>query len=246
MDSQYTYSINKDKINESINTLNNIDNSINSVDLSDNFIEIEEIIKTTNFNHNNCISNYKDDINFMIEELAKIKRRINKLTDSLSNTIVEFSSSTELKSSDVENILNYYNEKRISGTGISFDSNAFKAAETNLVAAAGGTEINTVPIGLGIAAAGVTASVGAVVADSITEPKQENIEQYHEKPQEVKYDYDNLQKVEQQRMEFPKDENVNNNNPQEVVEETPYLASRNDSEVMNKFYDETTNQESQN
>lgn len=86
MSYNYTCCIDEERLNGSIETLSCIDNCLNNKDLSNDFIEIEEVIKNTNFNHNNCISNYKDKINYIEEELQNIKNDINSLTNSLSKT----------------------------------------------------------------------------------------------------------------------------------------------------------------
>ena len=94
------------------------------------------------------------------------------------------------------------------------------------------SEINTVPIGLGIAATGITASAGAVVVGTMKQKQKDNIPSYDDEtnPKKEKVEetsYDELDDYEEYE------------NEHRFVEVTPYHASR-DKQVMNKFYGEET------
>jgi len=88
--------------------------------------------------------------------------------------------------------------------------------------------INTVPIGLGIAATGISGAVGAVLVDSYNDKKKEpTIEDY--KDPEEEFDLDLEPEEETRDLSYP---------PQLEPDPTPYYASRNNSALQAKFYDE--------
>ena len=234
MSNGYTCCIDKERINSSIRTLNSVEDCINNGSLSNNFIEIEEVIKNTNFYHNNCIRDYKEKIDYALFELENIKREINKLNTVLSKTITEFSQAEELRSNDVDNIFNNFDCK-VDTSNLSVNNNLKVAHNTtefrenmnilknsmnlnnDLIEKTNTTiaEIpNTVPVGLGIGATGIAVSAGAVVLDSMKnkEKETEKEEEIEEKKEEV--------------IEPPKEEE----------EITPYFANR-DKTKTDKFYD---------
>ena len=91
------------------------------------------------------------------------------------------------------------------------------------------SEINTVPIGLGIAATGIAASAGAVVVGTMKQKQKDNIPYYDdgtnsEKEEETFYEPDEYEEYEKEHR---------------FAEVTPYHASR-DKQAMNKFYGEDT------
>ena len=67
MSGKYECCIDKIRLGESIKTLEELDNCLNNNYLVNNILEIEEIIKTLNINHNNCISNYKDKMSIIVK-----------------------------------------------------------------------------------------------------------------------------------------------------------------------------------
>lgn len=87
-------------------------------------------------------------------------------------------------------------------------------------------EINTVPIGLGIAAAGIAGAAGAVALDYISKPKQTHFESYQEP---IEY---------QTQKESPKIQNgVENPQSSEKIQEEqePYQANQ-DLNQLDKYY----------
>lgn len=88
------------------------------------------------------------------------------------------------------------------------------------------TEINTVPIGLGIAATGITGAVGAVVLDSISQPKHTHLETYREP---IEYQTPKEEPIIKNITETPQDS-------AEILEEQePYQAHR-DLKQLDKYY----------
>ena len=235
MSNGYTCCIDKERINSSIRTLNSVEDCINNRSLSNNFIEIEEVIKNTNFYHNNCIRDYKEKIDYALFELESIKREINKLNTVLSKTITEFSQAEELRSNDVDNIFNNFDCK-VDTSNLSVNNNLKVAHNTtefrenmnilknsmnlnnDLIEKTNTTvaEItNTVPIGLGIGATGIAVSAGAVVLDSMKNKEKEN----------------NKEEVEEEKHE----EVIEPKKEEEII--TPYFANR-DKTKIDKFYDD--------
>lgn len=87
--------------------------------------------------------------------------------------------------------------------------------------------INTVPIGLGIAAAGISGAVGAVLVDSYNDKhKAPVIEEYRDPDDELNLEDEEEEPID---MRYP---------APKVPDSTPYYASRNNSSVQAKFYDE--------
>ena len=88
--------------------------------------------------------------------------------------------------------------------------------------------INTVPIGLGIAAAGISGAVGTVLVDSYNDKRKDpTIEDYND-PEED-FNLNSEAEEDTRDLSYP---------PQPEIESTPYYASRNNSSVQAKFYDE--------
>ena len=236
MSGKYECCIDKIRLGESIKTLEELDNCLNNNYLVNNILEIEEIIKTLNINHNNCISNYKDKIDTILYNIQDLKKEINKLNNSVAITLKEFSEADQFKTKDIEDIFGKFdNSTDVSNLTV---NNNLKVApniqefRNNLATSVIGAvdpSINTVPIGLGIGAAGITASIGAVVVDSMNKPKHESFEEYKEPEthEEMKFDYNNLKRVEEERNKIEE----NDEQP------TPYSASR-DKIKNDKFYDD--------
>lgn len=236
MSGKYECCIDKARLGESIKTLEELDNSLNNNYLVNNLIEIEEIIKTLNINHNNCISNYKEKIDNILYNIQELKKEMNKLNTSVAVTLREFSEADQFKTKDIEDIFGKFDNKTdVASLAV---NNNLKIApniqefrnnlSTSVIGAVDST-VNTVPIGLGIGAAGITASIGAVVVDSMNKPKHETFEEYKEPKthEEMKFDYNNLNRVEEER----------NKEEEKEAAPTPYFASR-DKFKNDKFYDD--------
>ena len=270
MSNKYTCCIDKERLNSSIETLNSIDNCLNNRNLSNDFIDIEEIIKNINFNHNNCISDYKDKMNYILEELEMLKKDINNLSNSMTITVKEFSNVDEFKTDDIDNIFSYFNNNTDTGTlsvnnnlkvannidlfreNISTLKDSIKSNDINLINEIGtniadvsDNNINTVPIGLGIGAAGITGAVGAVIVDSKNKARNESLYQY--KPEEeIRYDMEEMNYSNEEHkektyddIEEPKSEPIVETKKEEEII-TPYSANR-DKEKADKFYDDEEN-----
>lgn len=239
MSNNYTCCIDKERLNGSIETLDCIENCLTTRNLSNDFIDIEEIIKNTNFYHNNCIRNYKDKIDYIIDEIENVRKEVSKLNSILNKTIKEFSQAEELKTNDVENIfedfhckvdvsnLSINNNLKVANNTSLFkenvnvlkntilkDSDLVQNIGTNVVEA--NSNINTVPIGIGIGAAGVTAAAAAVYVDSMNKKEKSKDEVVEEK---IKTNDEDKYKLKEE----------------EVI--TPYFANR-DKTKTEKFYDD--------
>lgn len=220
-----------DKIVKSYETVESIDSCVSVHNFHDYFFEMEDYIDKINLKHGKCISGYQDRIYEIIESIDKIKNKINLLTDSLKKTIDNNNrvvSISEEQASEVQhrNALQPVNNDS-SQVIIPVPKPTIEETQKEGLFPEG---YNTTPIGLGIAAAGVTASVGAVVIDSMT-PKS-----YKKAKNKAKID----------------DDDINDYADYEIADEaeekpivslridpsmTSYQAQRN-HEGMKKFYGE--------
>lgn len=98
------------------------------------------------------------------------------------------------------------------------------------------SEINTVPIGLGIAATGITGAVGAILYDSVSQPKKVELETYRE-PIEI-----------QTKKEEPENQHIleAGKEASEVLEDQePYHASRNYNQLEKYYSDNEPREENE-
>lgn len=100
---------------------------------------------------------------------------------------------------------------------------------------------NTVPIGLGIAAAGITGAIGAVIIDDKKYKESKKRRMYYDdrnSDDDLKLEgtYDTSNNISQRESFASKTTNFDKQNLKEIAD-TPYHASR-DRNSMNKFYDE--------
>ncbi len=100
---------------------------------------------------------------------------------------------------------------------------------------------NTVPIGLGIAAAGITGALGAVIIDDKKYKESKKRRMYYDdrnSDDDLKLEgtYDTSNNISQRESFASKNSNFDKQNLKEIAD-TPYHASR-DRNSMNKFYDE--------
>lgn len=100
---------------------------------------------------------------------------------------------------------------------------------------------NTVPIGLGIAAAGITGAIGAVIIDDKKYKESKKRRMYYDdrnSDDDLKLEgtYDTSNNINQRESFASKNSNFDKQNLKEIAD-TPYHASR-DRNSMNKFYDE--------
>ena len=210
--------VNLDNIQKAIETITSMNHCINSSNLTSYFTEIETTIRQINFEHANCISNYKDTMNDIYEKIDELKENLNQLQDGLATTIQNFSAAgtnyrqTNTESAKLETSVTKVPPVTSQEPEI-ISSEPVEAQQT----------INTIPIGLGIAATGIAGSVGAIVLDSMNDHKKISLEQY--KPTET---------IEDNTTPILKEKSDISIAP--VFEDnTPYHASRN-NEAMNKFY----------
>lgn len=239
----YTNYVDLDRIKGTTETLHSLDNCLNNKDLSENFQEIEEIIKKVNFEHDDCIKNYKEPISYIMDELLGIKKEVFELDSALEKTIVDFTKEEEKTVQDIRELSTYFGGKEeskiekllreITEYKVEPNSNGVTDSIAEVIAdgteIAGKQEINTVPIGIGIGATGIAASVGAVLVDSAKHNKKDTLEYY--KPNKEEQDEYIPRSIQQHR-------DINDWNI--IDDKTPYNALR-DKEIKSKFYNQDDN-----
>lgn len=198
MNENYACSIDNNKLSNSIISLVLADNYINNNDLLEDVQEIEKIINDTNFEHGNCIDNYKEDINILNEKIVEIKKDLSNLIDSLNYSIDKVNESQTINSDSLKELIGFY-----SNTTAANKINKLLSESTNNIGNVAMRKImeatnsinqynnyqdpstvttippvqtpttqsveqpySTVPIGLGIAATGISAAAGTVYVDS--------------------------------------------------------------------------------
>ena len=102
MSKGYTGCIDLERISNSLETLSSIESCINNTDLTQYIEDIEKTINDTNFEHGNCIINYKDSIDSIYKTLETTKKEITNLKDSLNLTLEKFSNIEEIKDTDIK------------------------------------------------------------------------------------------------------------------------------------------------
>lgn len=208
--------INIDYLKKSLNTMNSVNDCMQTESLSNYFIEIDKMIQSINFEHANCISDYKDDLNAIYSKIDAMKNSIFELKNALAATIQNFSSIEEvqLRENDfsIKNI-----ETNITQIPPVTDE---QAPQQEVTPQETTTPINTVPIGLGIGAAGISGAIGAVIVDSMNDNKKEKIDDYN--PEIEQYE--------------PSDASEEPEMIEPVFDDkAPYHASRNSSSI-DKYY----------
>lgn len=234
--------INIDKLNSSYETVTSLEGCVSTHNFHDYFYEMEEYISNINRKHDNCISGYKGKINEINESIDKIKNKLNLLSDSLRKTInanmlVVSEEQASVMQRNLSETLQYKNNME---PVVNNDSSEVivplpkpEIKEDEPLFPEG---YDTTPIGLGIAAAGATAAIGAVIVDS-TIPKS-----YKKNKDKPKYEIDDNDETDYRDYKIA-----------EEAEEKPivslkidpsmtsYQASRN-KESMKKFYDDIDRQ----
>ncbi len=200
-----TNTVDLDKLTSSLKIIDEVNNSLNNTSLSNIVLELDNELNKLNFEHGNCLKDYKEDLDNLTIEIDKLKTDINEFNIALDKTVKSFSNVEDIKQSDLLN-----NVSQLPTTEIKEDKT-----------------VNTVPVGLGIAASGIAGSVGAVVVDSM----------FHNEEKDTIPDYDEprVEVVEKKKPEF--DESIARETKFDDV--TPYHASR-DKEELSKFYDENS------
>lgn len=227
-----TLKIETNKVRNSYDTVKSIESYVSTHNFHNYFFDMEDYIDEINLKHGKCINGYKDRIYEITESIDKIKNKVNLLSDSLRKTLdmqtkleepsIPVSSNVQLR-----NTLEQAPNSDSSQVIIPVPKPAPEQMQKDGLFPEG---YDTTPIGLGIAAAGVTASIGAVVIDSMM-PKSAK-----RKTEEYKVD----------------DDDINDYRDYEIADEaeekpevslkidpslTSYQASRN-HDSMKKFYDE--------
>jgi hypothetical protein len=225
---QFTNSINTNKLVNTIETLSSINNCLSSYDLKENFVNIEEYLTNINFEHGSCFNNYKDEINIIYDLIDTIKKEIVELNNSIEATVDSFSISDSLDISSLEdNSTNISLRKALSSfTQIPSSDTGTSVTTTNSNTS---STINTIPIGLGIAATGISASIGAVVVDSM-----------NSKNNKRKIDYSSELEDYQDSIETKKEEKELDAfaSEKEIVPNESYKASSRNKENLEKFFDD--------
>ena len=104
----YTCCIDMERLNESIETLSSIDTCLSNKDFSSIFIDVEKKLKNINFEHNNCITDYKEDLDNIITNIDKVREGIYRLSDSLTKTVTGFNEVEDLNDNDLKELANLY------------------------------------------------------------------------------------------------------------------------------------------
>ncbi len=224
-----------EKLKNSFETVKSVEAHIFTHNCHEYFFEMEDYIDSVNLKHNKCFSGYQERIYEITESIDKIKNKINFLADSLSKTITMYEEidsevprqefDVERTNSDVElrqNLQTTNNDS--SQVIIPVPKPVIEEKQEGLFPEG----YDTTPIGLGIAAAGLTGAAGAIVIDSMM-PKSA-------KSNKPKYEVD--------------DDDINDYHDYQIADEaeekpvislkidpsmTSYQASRN-KEEMKKFY----------
>ena len=226
--------LDNEKIMGSVETLQSIENCLNQKNLQGIFMDIEQMLKEWNFEHGNFLDTYKESIGMISNELIKVKQDISNLSLALERTTQLLTSEEEKTVQDVQELSHFY-ERKIGENSIGNKAITIIPTIKNVssdiaeVIASGiqeqqaptHTEIDTIPIGIGIGVAGVVGAAGAVIYDSL-KPKKDDFEYFTPNKD------GNVQEVYQHTNEF--DINV-------FEDPTPYYAVRN-KEVIRKFYGE--------
>ena len=100
----------KDK-EQSLKMINDIINSFHVEFFNDILKNIERIIKDINFEHNNCIVSYKDDISLIKKEMKDIEKELMELPNELNNKTLEYSESYKVDISHLNNLYEVYKKK---------------------------------------------------------------------------------------------------------------------------------------
>lgn len=232
------------KIANSYETVRTLETCISNHNFHTYFYDMEDYIESVNKKHNNCINGYKNKITEINESIDKIKNKINLLSDSLSKTINMNSRMNDL-SEEQARIM-----RKSTADTLQYRENMQQTQNNDgstVIVPIPKPEIeedkplfpegyNTTPIGLGIAAAGVTGAIGAVVIDAAT-PKS-----YKRNKDKVVYEIDDNDENDYKDYKI-----ADEAEEKEIISlkidpsMTSYQASRN-SESMKKFYDDIDSQ----
>lgn len=197
--------LNLQALSNSLKVIENSNDYINSNTLSNIVLDIEKDISKINFEHGNCFNDYKDLIDNINTGLTDLKGEIAKLNDSLDKVVSSFD--------EFENI-------NLRKNSLTADVTKIPPVGENNTQTESNDSINTVPIGLGIAAAGITGAVGAVALDSMHYRYKKDLD-----------DYDDTEQYIEEKIEDKREKDI-------VFDDIrPYRAER-DQNKVDKFYGE--------
>ena len=231
MNTKYNNSLNLSKLSNSIEIISSLDSCLKNTDLSSYIIDVEEIIKNSNFEHNNYIVNYKNELNDIIRNIEKIKCEVNNLNEALYKTNESYQK-VFYDDEDIKELSNLYPNtdfSNIKNSLTNFRENLITDSK-ELVNNGSITQIPPVsennetvierksrslaPVGLGILATGASSVVSAMIIDKKEKEEQPNNNYI---PKIVN---DNIPIVENAKEEDIKEEVIENDL------NTPYQASR--------------------
>lgn len=229
MNENITCSIDCEKINSSINNLIPVYNLINNSNIYEGLQDVENKITKINLEHENCISNYKEQIRSLYNEIDILKKDINNLFEGLNYTADKASNGKINDINHIKKIAGYYQ-----GTTASKNLfNLFKQVGTS-ISNTQEESYSTIPIGLGIASSGITAAAGTVLVDSMYE-KGNNKNNEIEYLEEYETEDTSNQRIENNEEQVQKNSEVSKYEMDEIP--APYHASR-DKIIVNKIYGE--------
>ncbi|MBQ3297635.1 MAG: hypothetical protein IJG97_02385 [Bacilli bacterium] len=219
-------SVDLEKLINSLKVVEVANDNLNNMSLSNIIMDIDNDLTKLNFEHGNCFKDYKEILDSLINELDTLKVETNELVKSLGKTINNFS--------NIENSISFRKTDLLNSLGGAVENNNVTKIPEPVTETDSSVQeqdpINTVPIGLGIAASGIAGSVGAVIADSMMPSEQKDVIPDYEEPTEI------VEKVEKSKEEL--DESIAREEKFDDV--SPYHAERN-KEVIDKFYAEKDN-----
>lgn len=213
------FNIDLDQLKDSIKSISLMEDSLSTKDFTTYFVDLEKIIHTINFEHGNCITNYKEKIDYFLEKIVQIREEISKLNHTLTKTMASFSNqeSNPTKESIIKELF--------PNTTASLKLNQLDIVNQNVQKVPLPTQPETnnnssiIPSVLGIAATGVATSAGAIyLTNNISKQKKNHIEKAS----------DTLENVE--------DDDTNEEDYNENMDYRHYKAERN-PDNFNKFYD---------
>lgn len=215
----YNFNIDLEQLKGSIKSISLMDDSLNSKDFTTYFLDLEKIIHTINFEHGNCITNYKEEIDYILEKIVQIREEVSKLNHTLTKTMASFSNRES--HSTKESIIN----ELFPNTTTSLKLNHLDITGQNVQKVPLPTQPETnnnpsiIPSVLGIAATGVATSAGAIY---LTNNKSKLKKNHIEKASDV--------------LETVEDVDTNEEEFNENMDYKRYKAERN-PDNFNKYYD---------
>lgn len=214
--------INIEKLRGTYDSLNLISSRLDNNTIDKDLIELEQYFRKINFEHGNCISNDKNYVTTLLEKIEELKRNINNLRFSIDKTInntMNLEGLNERKNISFRKDINPELIKTAT-TEITQIPKPVTTEQQSVNSEPTQTEINTIPIGLGIGASGIAGAVGTVIVDSMMDnDKQDDIEEYKEPEEWIE----------------PKKEKTNEKDRVFENRNMVYQASH-DNEKISKFY----------